>query len=267
MRVGYDMVIRIGPSAIEGSCRLDREAHFMSRSIDAAEGGIAYAVLGEAMEECVPDPSHETDVRAVFAAHMALERREGRVMDWLRLEQAFRSKEDERIWRSSIAEMRRAATADASLESVGERASLLAALVAVRLDAREVRDFDTEHGDHLDLSNHAMEMDARREETRSSKQRFDPQLVVVGNTRYLSDTDFGMITRMVSRDGMDQDLRRLALESARAMEKVKLGWGERRANDPRSTNVDDHTLAVAHREMKKKRGAVAAMAHQAGMGM
>ena len=239
----------------------------MSRVTDADEGGVAYAVLGEAMEERVPDPSREADVRAVFAAHMALQRRNGETVDWLRLEQAFEAKEDERIWRSSIAEMRRASANDVSLGSVGEKASLLAALVDVRLDARHVRDFDAEHGSHLDLSNHAMEMDSRREDTRSSDERFDPQLVVVGNTRHLSDTDFAMIARMVSRDGMDQDLRRLALESARTMEKVELGWGDRRTNDPQSTSVSDHTLAVACREMKKNRRAVAAMAHQAGMGM
>ena len=246
---------------------MDREAHFMSRPIDADEGGNAYAILGDAMEERVPDPFREADVRAVFAAHMALHRREGEVSDWSRLEESFMSKEDERIWRSSIAEMRRAAANDTSLENAAERASLLAALVDVRLDARHVRDFDKEHGDHLDLSNHAMEMEARREETRSSENRFDPRFVVVGNTRYLSDPDFVMITRMVSRDGMDQELRRLAIEAARSMERVELGWGERRANDPRSISAGDHTLAAADRVAKKNRGAIAAIAHQAGMGI
>lgn len=246
---------------------MDREAHFMSRPIDADEGGNAYAILGDAIEERVPDPSREADMRSVFAAHMALQRREGKVSDWSRLEEAFTSKEDERIWRSSIAEMRRAAASDASLDNAAERASLLAALVDVRLDARHVRDFDTECGDHLDLSNHAVEMEARREEARSSEDRFDPRFVVVRNTRYLSDPDFAMIARMVSKDGMDQELRRLAHEAARSMEKVELGWGERRANDPRSISAGDHTLAVADRVAKKNRGAIAEIAHQIGMGI
>lgn len=239
----------------------------MSPGVDANEGGIAYGILEDAMEERRPDPLREADVRAVFAAHMAIQQRNACANGWMRLEQYFDSKEDERIWRSSIVEMRRAVEMDPALDSPSERASLLAALVDVRLSARSVRDFDAEHGSHLDLSNHAMEMDRRREAGRSTGDPFSPSVIVAGNARHLSDDAFGMIARMVSKEGMDHDLRGLALEAARTMEKIELGWGERRADDPQSIRVGEHTMAVAHRSFMKKRMETATVAHQASLSM
>ena len=246
---------------------MDREAHFLTASVTADEGGQAWGILDCAMRETTPPAEHEADVRAVFAARMAIERRHGPVNEWVRFEQSFDTKEDERIWRDSIVDMRRAVAGDEDIDSIGERASLLAALVDVKLDARCVRGFDEELGSHLDLSNNAMEMYIRKEDTRSTSDMFWPAIVIASNERHLSDRDFAMIARMVSKEGMDQDLRRLALEVGRTMEKVELGWGERSSSDLRSISASDHTLAVAHREMMKGRRSAVALAQQAGMGM
>ena len=246
---------------------MDRESHFLTAPVGAEEGGQAWRILECAMHEIDPPPEYEADVRAVFAADMAIHRRNGPVNEWVRLEQHFHTKEDERIWRDSIADMRRAVAADPTLESVKERSALLAALVDVKLDARCVKNFVEEHDNHLELSNHAMEMYIRREDTRSTGDLFSPGAVIVSNERYLSEQDFAMIARMVSKEGMDQDLRRLAIEAGRTMENVALGWGERGTNGNPPMSVSDHTLAVAHREMMKSRRSAATMAQQAGMGM
>jgi len=249
----------------------NRDDHFLKAHLYPSEIDAGHGLLDIAATEDEPRSHYEEDVRAIYAAASALWRKNTGYLPNMhqpRFEKHLPTKEDRQIWGTSIMEMRKAAL-DGEVTTIPERATLLAAIVAFKEDIRDVRDFDEQDDNQLDLSNNALliyqNQEASKEIGSEDWSKLNLKMVTQGNFKRIPDHVMPVFERMVSPEGMDQKLRNFAMEAGKASEKITLGWGLRTLES--NLNVDDHSLAQIHREIGRRRLAGITMARQQGMGM